>query len=76
MKKRYTLTEAIQAIESKFNRIVLGIEFEDGSMRKFNVRLQGNQCKVFINMDEVEDGYYHSYKNDPQVSRLRSILGV
>lgn len=53
MNRKYTLTEAIQVIESKFNRTVLGIEFEDGSMRKFNVQLSGNAGKTFIDLSLV-----------------------
>lgn len=48
--KQYTLTQAIQIIESKFGRKVSMIELEDGSFRSFNYRLSGDKKNSYIRL--------------------------
>jgi len=43
--KKYTLAEAIYAIEIKTFKKVTAIQYEDGSGRSFNVQLNGGQWK-------------------------------
>ena len=46
-----TLTQAIQKIETKYQRRVMMIEFEDGSGFKFNVRFYGDKNITFVNLE-------------------------
>ena len=46
-----TLVEAIQRIETKYEKKVMMIEFEDGSGTKFNVRFYKDRNCTFIDLD-------------------------
>jgi hypothetical protein len=45
-----TLQLAIEQIEKMANKKVMGIEYEDGSMVKFNVKLFGEDKARFFNL--------------------------
>lgn len=38
---KFTLTEAIKYIQFQTGKIITGIQYEDGSGRKFNVMFEG-----------------------------------
>ena len=43
----FTLIYAIAHIEFQYGKEVVGIEYEDGSKRKFNVTFKGENKKTF-----------------------------
>lgn len=60
-----TLQNAINEIESRFPlRKVVMIEYEDGSGKKFNYRLNGDSKNRFINLtnNEFVERYYQAEK--------------
>lgn len=46
----FTLTHAIAYIEFQYGKEVVGIEYEDGSKRRFNVTFRGENKKTFVQL--------------------------
>ena len=55
-----TLANAIEVLESKHQKPLAMVEFEDGSGYKFNYRLMGEQKNKFI--DLWVDDYFKQYQ--------------
>ena len=65
--KVMTLAQAIKLIEDRFNAVVTAIEYEDGSGKKFNVRLNSGRGWQFVEIITGKDG------NPLAISRWKSV---
>ena len=60
-----TLAQAIEVLESKHQKQLAMVEFEDGSGYKFNYRISGEQKNRFI--DLWADDYFKQYQQVIQI---------
>jgi hypothetical protein len=51
-----TLAESIRLIEERFKGVVTGIEYEDGSGKKFNVKINSAARWQFVEIITGNDG--------------------